>query len=63
MRRVLKRMGDRWKIVGVRDEKIAAKIARTVGQEIMTAVMNAGGSPNGRITLDSLIRQVQPTDR
>ena len=33
--------GDRWKIVGVRDEKLARAIAQTIGQEII-AIANNG---------------------
>jgi len=60
---ILKRAGDRWKVVGVHDEKLAGRIARAIGQEIMGALMNGGESPNGRTSLDSLIQQVQPMSR
>jgi hypothetical protein len=32
----MRRSGDRWRIVGVRDEQVATDIARTVGQQIIT---------------------------
>ncbi len=35
--------GDRWKIVGVRDEKLATAIAQKIGQEII-AIANDGGN-------------------
>jgi hypothetical protein len=35
--------GDRWKIVGVRDEKLATAIAQKIGQEII-AIANNGGN-------------------
>ena len=40
------RSGDRWKVVGVRDEKLATSIAEKIGQEII-AIASSGrnGTP------------------
>lgn len=43
----MKKNGDRWQIVGVRDEQLATAIARKVGQEIMAVAV--GGRSGGRI--------------
>lgn len=40
----MKREGDRWKIVGVTDEKLATAIASRVGQEIIGIAVNGQGS-------------------
>ncbi len=47
--------GDKWKIVGVRDEKLAATIAQKIGQEII-AIANNGA--NG-VTRSASLRNVQ----
>jgi hypothetical protein len=46
----MKRNGDRWRIVGVTDEKLATEIARKIGQEIIDIAMNGGA----RKTADTL---------
>ncbi len=38
----MKRNGDRWQIVGVREEQLATAIARKVGQEIMAVAVGGG---------------------
>jgi len=38
----MERVGDRWQIVGVRDEQLATAIARKVGQEIMAIAVGGG---------------------
>ena len=35
----MRRNGDRWQIVGVKDEKLATDIARTIGQQIIAIAM------------------------
>lgn len=54
--------GDRWKIVGVRDEKLATDIAKKVGQEII-AVAAIGGKDTverfGIGNLSDLMRQAE----
>ena len=46
----MRRNGDRWQIVGVKDEKLATDIARTIGQQIIALAM---GGINKK-TADSL---------
>ena len=42
----MKKSGDKWKIVGVRDEKLATAIAQKIGQEIIAIATNGGnGAP------------------
>ncbi|MFZ1700220.1 MAG: hypothetical protein WBO10_05900 [Pyrinomonadaceae bacterium] len=36
----MRRNGDRWKIVGVKDEQLATDIARTIGQQIIAIASN-----------------------
>lgn len=38
----MRRNGDRWQIVGVRDEQVATAIARKIGQEIMAIAVGGG---------------------
>lgn len=38
----MKLNGDRWQIVGVRDEQLATAIARKIGQEIMAVAVGGG---------------------
>ena len=44
----MKRNGDVWQIVGVKDENLATDIAQRIGQEIITIAMNGGveNAPN-----------------
>ena len=36
----MRKNGDRWKIVGVRDDQLATDIARTIGQQLIDIAMN-----------------------
>lgn len=38
----MRRNGDRWQIVGVRDEQVATAIARKIGQEVMAIAVGGG---------------------
>ncbi len=38
----MKRSGDRWQIIGVKEEQLATAIARKVGQEIMAVAVGGG---------------------
>lgn len=57
----MKRNGDRWKIVGVRDEKLATEIAQKIGQEIMAlaSASRSGGINPGNKNVQELIRKAQ----
>ncbi|CAN5695521.1 hypothetical protein BH24ACI3_BH24ACI3_16820 [soil metagenome] len=60
---VMRRSGDQWQIVGVRDEKLAADIARVIGQQLIAAAKNGdikqAGRDLGVENIDELLKQVQ----
>ena len=45
----MKRDGDRWKIVGLTDEKLATTIAKRVGQDILAIATNNNSSAKTRL--------------
>lgn len=54
--------GDRWQIVGVKDDKLATDIARKVGQEIIAVATNGGKDTAERLgigNLSDLMRQAE----
>ncbi len=54
--------GDKWKIVGVRDEKLATTIAQKIGQEIIAIANNGGGGVTRSANLKNvqdILRQAQ----
>ena len=53
--------GDRWQIVGVRDEQLATNIARKIGQEIMAVAVNGKSAADkfGIGNLSELLRQAE----
>ena len=57
------RNGNRWKIVGVRDEALATEIAQRVGQEIIAVASNGGaekaGSRLGIANLQTLLEEAE----
>lgn len=59
----MKREGDAWKVVGVRDEQLATNIARAVGQEIIAAASNGGvNSPKNTLgvkNIGDVLRQAE----
>lgn len=50
----MKRNGDRWQIVGFREEQLATAIARRVGQEIMAIAVGRGAKPADESGLGNL---------
>ncbi|MEO7673405.1 MAG: hypothetical protein ABIU09_04925 [Pyrinomonadaceae bacterium] len=51
--------GDKWKIVGVRDEKLATTIAQKIGQDVI-AVANNGGTRSARFKdFQDIMKQAQ----
>ncbi|MFN2502605.1 MAG: hypothetical protein ABR530_11445, partial [Pyrinomonadaceae bacterium] len=59
----MRRSGDNWQVVGVREEQLATDIARKIGQEIL-AIAAAGGPRNTADTygignLSDLLRQAE----
>ena len=59
----MKKSGDRWKIVGVRDEQLATRIAQRIGQEIVAIASNGGTGADpeqlGIRNVGELIKQAQ----
>lgn len=58
----MRRSGDRWLIVGIRDEQLATDIARKIGQEIIAIAMNGGKNTADKLgigNLSDLLRQAE----
>lgn len=56
------RNGDRWRIVAVRDDKLATQIAQRIGQEIIAIAMKGG--TNGQLpSIDNLIEQIKGSQK
>lgn len=58
----MKRSGDRWQIVGVKDEELARKIAEKIGQQIIEAATKKDpkkGKQLGVENLDELLKQAK----
>jgi hypothetical protein len=56
----MRRQGEHWQIVGVRDDELAERISRKIGQELMAAASN--GSINGasrRLGVENLSDLIQ----
>ena len=53
------RDGDRWKVTAVRDEQMAAEIAKRIGQEIIAMSVSGKKSGLGVKSIDALIDQMQ----
>lgn len=58
----LKRSGDKWRVVGVRDEELARNIAEKIGQQIVAVASKGGvgkaGEALGSENLTDLIKQL-----
>jgi len=63
----MKRNGDKWRVVGIKDEALATRIAQTIGQELITIStkeglkkasekMNAPGLENIKKKIDELFK-------
>lgn len=50
----MKRDGERWKIVAVKDEKLATAIAQRVGQEIIAIAANGSQSSRSRLGVQNI---------
>jgi hypothetical protein len=59
----MKRNGDRWQVVSVKDDQLATDIARSIGQEIMelaeTKITDAAAAQLGVTNLLNLVRQAE----
>ena len=62
----MKRDGPRWKIVAVKDEKLATTIAQRVGQEILAIAANGTNSNRSRLgvkNINELLNEAEKTFR
>ena len=50
----MKRDGDRWKIVGVKDQKLATRIAQRIGQDIIAIATNRSTSAQTRLGVKNI---------
>lgn len=58
----MRRNGDHWQIVGVKEEQLATDIARKIGQEIIAIAMNGGKNTADKLgigNLSDLLRQAE----
>lgn len=59
----MRRNGERWQIVGVRDEKLATEIARVMGQQLIGAAKNGDAEQAARDlgveNIEELLKQAQ----
>ena len=59
----MQRSGDKWKVVGIRDEKLAENIAQRVGQELIavakTGDIETAGQRLGVQNLQNVLKQAQ----
>ena len=59
----MKRHGDRWQVVGVKDDQLATDVARSIGQELMdlatTKITDAAAKELGLTSLLNLVRQAE----
>ena len=59
----MKRNGDRWQVVGVKDDQLATDVARSIGQELMdlatTKITDAAAERLGVGNLLNLVRQAE----
>jgi hypothetical protein len=58
----MRRQGDNWRIVGVRDDQLATDIARKIGQEIIAVARNGDDATARRFgigNLSDLLRQAE----
>ena len=58
----MKRSGERWQLVGIKDEELARQVAEKIGRQIITAAGKGGiknaGEEFGVQNLDDLIKQL-----
>jgi len=59
----LKRSGDKWQVIGLKDEELARRIAEKIGQEIIALAKNGGtgkaGANPGVENLQEVLKQAQ----
>ena len=58
----MRRSGDRWQIVGLKDEQLATDIARKIGQEIIAVAVNGKKNTADKFgigNLSDMLRQAE----
>jgi hypothetical protein len=59
----MRRHGDRWRVVSLRDEKLAEQIAKAIGEQLIAAAAEGNlketGAQIGLSNIDELIREVE----
>lgn len=58
----MRRNGDRWQVIGVKDDKLATDIARTIGQEIISIATHGGKDTADKFgigNMSDLLRQAE----
>ncbi len=58
----MKRKGDRWQIVGVKDDNLATEIANKIGQEIIDVARSGGIQKAGKIGVSTLTDLLKKAD-
>jgi hypothetical protein len=59
----MRRSGDRWKIVGIRDERLAQDIATAIGQEIIAIATKGGEAAAERFGIGNLSEIIKQAER
>lgn len=59
----MKRSGDKWKIVAVKDEKLATTIAQKVGQEIIDIATNGVQSGKSRLGIKNINELINEAEK
>ena len=59
----MRRNGDRWQVVGVRDDEMATNIARAIGQDVIAVAVNGGPEKSaaklGDVSIADILRKAQ----
>lgn len=59
----MRRNGDKWQIIGIRDEQLATNIAQKIGQEIIAVATKGGAAKAGKTlgveNLEDLLKQAE----
>jgi hypothetical protein len=59
----MRRSGDRWKIVGIRDERLAQDIAAAIGQEMIAIATKGGEAAAERLGIGNLSEIIKQAER
>jgi hypothetical protein len=58
----MRRVGDRWRVIGIRDEQLATDIARKIGQEVIAVAANGSKKAADQLgigNMSDLMRQAE----